>query len=259
MAFTGRLGTSDSQLGNIVLGSTGEGGAVEDTFDLEAVILKVQTAGFDLDAVILATQTDAFDLNAVLSLLETGTFDLDAVVLATQSDSHAIDAVVQEEQAGSFGLDAVFGALFTPEYTFVLSAYIAEPPPSFIGTFGIGAEIVGGVGLHSRADDHFGTQDDTTIILADPIGEYAAGTTLATILADLYDLAAGWEEEPQGRFGINAWILPYLTMNAVIRGTQSAAFGIDARISRGGSFGIDAIVRERFVTTQFGISAFIVG
>lgn len=279
MAFTGRLGTDESQLGNIQPGAEGswsedgafqndafqsdafqvEGGAtVSDDFSLDAVILKTQSGGFDLNAVIQAEQTDSFSLDAVLSLLGTGSVALDAVILVTQTGSYPFDAIIETEQTGSFGLDAVFGALFSAEYTFVLSAYIVEVP-AFIGTFGINAEVIGGVGLHSRADDHFGTQDDTTIVLADPIAEYAAGTTLATILADLYGLAAGLEEEPQGRLGINAWIHPYLSLDAVIRGPQSAAFGIDARIGRGASFGINAIVRERFVTTQFGINAFIVG
>lgn len=133
------------------------------------------------------------------------------------------------------------------------------PVTAIEASFGVDAFVVGGTSMHSRPDDHFGTQDDTTIILAEDFGSYPAGTTLAVVLAGLYGGIEGLSDIPNARFGVSAFIHPYFNLNAVIEATAAPTFGIDARISGGATRTINAIIKGAKLTTLVPFDAYLVG
>jgi len=102
------------------------------------------------------------------------------------------------------------------------------------------------LGDHSRPDDHYGTQDDTTITLAEDLGRFAAGNLLSDVLAALYADAEGLQTAPQGRFSLSAFIRLYFKIDAVIKGSGSGSFGIDAWFARAGSFSINALFKQAY-------------
>lgn len=92
MAFTGRLGTTDSQLGNIVLGSVGDAAVYE--FLADAVLLKVASATFSADSVLSSLVLEDFTADSILTAGTTVQFTADAVVLKTASATFTVDAIL---------------------------------------------------------------------------------------------------------------------------------------------------------------------
>lgn len=125
--------------------------------------------------------------------------------------------------------------------------------------FSIKAVIVGTSLRHFRDRDHSGTQDDTTVVLATGIGQYAAGTVLHDVLASLEAriLAIGSTNSHIGGFKVDAFVRPYFTLNAAIYKAQSGSLTIDAWFARGGSFNADAVTRA-VATGSFTANASIV-
>jgi len=125
--------------------------------------------------------------------------------------------------------------------------------------FSIKAVIVGTSLRHFRDRDHSGTQDDTTVVLATGIGQYAAGTVLHDVLASLEAriLAIGSTNSHIGGFKVDAFIHPYFYLNAVIYKAQSGTFSADAWFAYGGSFTLNSITRS-VATGSFTANASIV-
>lgn len=138
MAFEGRLGTPDSQLGNIVLGATGEAPPIGGAFTADAVFLKAAAATFTADALLVVTTPGTFTADAVLADIATsfgeftgrlGTEDsrLGGFVLGLAEGSPATeatftaDATLFKTTATTFTADAVFlntvSAIFTSDAT----------------------------------------------------------------------------------------------------------------------------------------------
>lgn len=90
--------------------------------------------------------------------------------------------------------------------------------------------------LHDRTAAHTGVEDTQTTVLAGPIGRYAAGTNLHTVLADMVARLAFIEANCGGVF-IHA-----ITANAVI--WNAAGVTADAYIHQGGAavLGADAVI-----------------
>jgi hypothetical protein len=114
MAFTGLLGTGDSQLGDIILGSAPSTDS-NATLTVDAVLRRAQSASFTIDAVIA-------------SVVVTTSFTSDAVLFKSQSASFAASAVLNKAQSASFTANAVIVA----SSRFYLNATLAAPiSPSF--------------------------------------------------------------------------------------------------------------------------------
>jgi hypothetical protein len=94
VAFTGRLGTADSQLGNIELGSEGGGGTTTttQTIQLRANIRATQTQTIQLRANIRGTTTQSMQMRARIGNLQS--LDLRARILAVNSQSLQLRANV---------------------------------------------------------------------------------------------------------------------------------------------------------------------
>lgn len=112
---------------------------------------------------------------------------------------------------------------------------------------------------HHRTHDHFGTEDDTTVVLSSAIGKYAAGTTVAAVLADMFARVSSLEGGTHRVFSFtaSAFIQPTFRANAVLKKTQSASFTVDAVLTAGGSFRADAVLRKT-TSASFTVNAFIV-
>lgn len=216
---------------------------------LDAIVLRTQSGSHTLDAVVLKTQTGSGTLDAVLLDEQAGSLTLDAVFLKAQSGSGTLDAVLAKTQAGALTLDAVLAK--TMANAFGLDAEISTAVTvTTVGAYSLDAYIIGGPGQHSRADDHFATQPDTVITVVGLSG-YPDGMLLSEVLASLFARAADLGDHPS--FGLDAVIAaPAVT-------PQSGSFGLDARIARGGSFGLSAIVKHTFHVETFGLDAVIAG
>jgi hypothetical protein len=97
MAFTGILGTGDSQLGDIILGSAPTGGAGAASFTIDAQITlgtSTVSSSFTSDAVITTTATPSLTANAVLFKSQSASFTANAVLFKTQGKSLTADAVI---------------------------------------------------------------------------------------------------------------------------------------------------------------------
>lgn len=114
------------------------------------------------------------------------------------------------------------------------------------GTFTASAVIVGGRQRHHRTRDHFGTEEDDVVVLSAAIGKYAAGTTVATMLADLVARLESLEGSNHrvGSFTASAFIQPVIRANAVIQRTQSGSFTANAVITKGGTLSLNATIRR---------------
>jgi hypothetical protein len=80
VAFTGRLGTADSQLGQFELGSAGTAATPTQTLQLRANIRAVETQSIQLRANIRAVQTQSLDMRA--HIRGTRTLDMLARIVA---------------------------------------------------------------------------------------------------------------------------------------------------------------------------------
>lgn len=111
---------------------------------------------------------------------------------------------------------------------------------------------------HDRLTAHFGTQIDSTITSLEAVGPVEAGSTLDEVLEYLFAGLDALENPPAnvGRFGISAYVHPYLGISAVILGEVTVSLGADAWIAYGGAVSIDAIFRQ-IGKSSFGISAVV--
>jgi len=113
--------------------------------------------------------------------------------------------------------------------------------------FTLDAVILGNRLRHYRDRDHAGTQDDTTVVLAEGIGQYPAGTTVHDVLLslDLRLATIGSTNRHVDGFKVDAFIQHYAHLNAVIfRSSGTQTFTADAWFAFGGSFTINAVSRE---------------
>lgn len=88
---------------------------------------------------------------------------------------------------------------------------------------------------HHRVRDHHGADVETSIELSDVLGQYPAGTSLRTVLIDLYTRLVAVE----GRSGISTF-----TASAVIRSPRAASLqaGGIIRAERTGTVTLDAVI-----------------
>lgn len=122
MAFTGRLGTDQSQPGNLQPGSSDSGATtVSASFTADAVILATQTASFTADAVLLVTASASFTADA--EIVNYYTFTANAVLIVSTSASFTADAAIIIHTDASFTVDAVV-FYETTESAFTADAYI---------------------------------------------------------------------------------------------------------------------------------------
>jgi hypothetical protein len=230
MAFTGRLGTSESQLGRIVLGSTGEDEAIQAIhFTLDAVIRSTREDEIALDAVLLWERTYSAPLEAWFAApAQEGSFDLDAVVTKTTSATFEVETFVA---GGTIERSLVISSLvaFTQGTGFItISAYVA-------GVFG-----------HSRHHDHFGSQPIDVITYQ--------GVPLNVVLFGLY---GSLNDISAPHFSLNAIIKPYLLISATIHRPTSGTMFLEARMAYGSTLSINAAI-HRIRTRAFGINAYMV-
>ncbi len=118
-----------------------------------------------------------------------------------------------------------------------------------MATFTADAVLVGGRERHHRDRDHSGYEYDDVIVLSEPVGPYAAGTSLDVVLAALELRMAALETTYYsgstavlGSFFIDARIGDYFSAYSVILSASSASFSMDALLIRGGSFSLDAVL-----------------
>lgn len=86
-------------------------------------------------------------------------------------------------------------------------------------SFSAGAVISAGSVGHSRQLDHYGSQVDTTVVLSGPIGPFAEGTDLHTVLVWIIEHVGALEGDVLrvDRFTAGAFILPNVRAGAIIR------------------------------------------
>jgi hypothetical protein len=109
---------------------------------------------------------------------------------------------------------------------------------------------------HHRVRDHFGPESDLFVILSEDVGQYPTGTPVHWVIADLVARILALENSDRTRvtFTLDAVISGQaITIDAVIKSTVAASLTVDATITRGGSFTIDAVV-----VPTFTIDAYIV-
>jgi hypothetical protein len=113
-SFTGILGTGNSQLGDIILGSAPSTDS-NATLTVDAVLLRAQSASFTIDAVIAsAVVTTSFTSDAVLSKSQSASFAANAVLKKAQSASLTADAVIVA--SSRFYLNATLAAPISPSF-----------------------------------------------------------------------------------------------------------------------------------------------
>lgn len=102
--------------------------------------------------------------------------------------------------------------------------------PTVSSSISANAVVIGPLLRHHRSRDHFGTQDDTTVVLSAAIGPYAAGATLSSVLEDLFDrlVAVSSQENRIGSFTMDVFVVPYFFVNAAKLKVQSGSFTVDA-------------------------------
>lgn len=122
------------------------------------------------------------------------------------------------------------------------------------GSFTIDADIVSERWTHDLNHDHHGELPDDMVELSAAFGPYAAGTLISAVLADFNARLIQLENYDRvfDEFSIDADITDRVfTIDAVISGTQTGSFTIDADIYAGGSFTIDADIVGRFTIDAF--------
>lgn len=139
MALTGRLGTTDSQLGNILLGSSGEElGGGDFTFVADAILFKTIAFSFAADSILLTEQSDSILADAVIVGGFAGQFTADAVIFAEVSNDFTADSVFVATIEVSFTADSELAAAPAPASAFQPTAFQTTafqtyfPNPTFV-------------------------------------------------------------------------------------------------------------------------------
>jgi hypothetical protein len=223
MAFTGRLGTDDSQLGDILLGSEGEG-ATESSFTANAVLSAEQTALFTVDAVLSVEQTGSFTADAEITAAAPTTqdFTADAVLAVSQTGSFAADAVLRADQSSSFTGDAIL--LTTQTASFTADALTGI----ILGTYFTADAVIEPIyrSQHERSGPwHEGDDTEADHTLAWSFDRYTRHQNLRDVLIDM-DARLTAQEAGTG----TVYHSLSITSNAVLQGSQSSSFTADAVI-----------------------------
>lgn len=265
MAFTGRLGTSQSQLGQIELGSLGAttvsasftaDAFIQPFFRADAVVKREQTASFTSDAVIstaaeVSTSFTAdsfihlyFRADAYLFTPTLASFTANAVIKRNQTASFTADAVKRRTQSASFTANAIKRKAVSASFT--ADAYI----PSFRQR-------------HARTGPHTGVDQDIHHTIAWAFDRYLRGESLQQVLIDIDARLTAREGGRLGQrrlltsnairkatmsksltldshyvsrvltsFTANAFVNPYFRANALIRAIRSASLLTDAQIEK---------------------------
>lgn len=210
MAFTGILGTGDSQLGQIILGSAPAGGAVTTSFTADAILRRGQSASFTLDAQITlgtSTVSTSFTADAVITSTVTisTSFTANAVLSKTQSASFTANAVIKRSQSTSLTADSIIRKTQTASFT--ANAYLLKVVTRL---FTADAVILGlFVQQHDRWTTHTGFDHAVDHVLARPIGPFMRGTDLMDVLIDMDARLTAKEQQ-------KALVSTFLTLDAVI-------------------------------------------
>lgn len=116
---------------------------------------------------------------------------------------------------------------------------------------------------HHRVYDHYGIESDLYVALSEQVGKYAAYTPVHFVLEDMIARIEALESSSKRRasFTFDAWIatsgtygMGVLFTDAIVfRSGLSDSFTIDAVITRGGAFTVDA-----YVAGGIRVDAFIV-
>jgi hypothetical protein len=123
------------------------------------------------------------------------------------------------------------------------------------------AWIAGKHWRHHRVYDHYGSDSDLYISLAERIGKYEAFTPIHFVLADMVDRIVSLESSSKQRssFTADAWIAVSGTWEAgviwansvIFKSGLSGSFTIDAVVTRGGAFTLDAVIVKSFTVNAF--------
>jgi hypothetical protein len=247
--LTGKLGTSDSRLGNIVLGlaeSSGSG-----SFTADAVLFKTQSGSFTADAyitlpittvsgsftadsVLLDTILSSFSANAIIFKAQSGSFTADSyITLPTIEDSFTADSVLLKTTSSSFAANAIL--LKTTSGSKTADAILRKTTSR---SFGADSYIVYNRMRHNRWTEHSGLDRDSDHILAQAFGVYLKDENMEAVLAELDARITAREQGYRHN-------LQRLYANAVFRVARSGSLLADAylRIIRTGSFTADAIMQ----------------
>jgi hypothetical protein len=266
----------------------GEYVRITDAFDVNATLFKTTPGSFGIDALLSRLETGSFSIDAVLDgpvtgdlfadaifrvptdgsfsidalttpapVTETGDFDLLAVLRATQSSLFTTDAIFQASTQGQFGLaasvvvsvtssfaiDSVVGT--TTRWTFAVSLNAFIEFATVSNSMALDAYFTTDSTQHSRLHDHFGSQPIDVVTYNDvPIS-----MVLGALYGSLDDIA-------RPHFSVEAYIRPYIALNAVLTAQGSSAFDVNAWIG-GWSMSVDAVI-QRVYRINVGINAYIV-
>ena len=129
--------------------------------------------------------------------------------------------------------------------------------------FTLDAAIIAPYSRHDRGgNQHMGTQDTTTVVLSEAIGQYPAGTTvqvvLASMVARLVTLTSA--NHVFGSFTGDAFILPHFWADAVTLRTTAGSLTGDAVVTLAGpqSLTADAVLVRPASGLSFTANAFFV-
>ncbi len=273
--FTGRLGTDDSQLANIVLGS--EGGEEETpgsaSFTADAVLQAVISTSLTADAVVSVLQSVSFTSDAAIVLQQTTSFTADAVVQVVISTSFTADAIIVATVSATFSADAAIG--FTGSSSFTADAVLAATPTaSFSGdaviqtdrssSFTADARIVG-IATTAFQPNAFQNDDLAFQIFLGANATFTANAVIQAVRSTSFTANAVLAIQPTQTFTADAVIVQALftadaiisiersatfTANAIVRADQSASFAADAILGFTLYVTADAVLQAT-VTTSF--------
>ena len=148
--------------------------------------------------------------------------------------------------ASSFVVDAVISKTALP--AFAIDAVIAAR------SFTIDAWIIGERWKHHRVRDHFGPESDLYVVLSEKVGKYEAFTPIHWVLADMAQRLVYLEDytRTKASFSVDAWISDQvIVVDAVIKRTISGSLLVDAVLSKGGVFTVDACIAGIFTINAF--------
>lgn len=126
------------------------------------------------------------------------------------------------------------------------------------GSFSIAARLVGGRIKHHRLHDHYGAESTQFVAIENAIGPWGQGTPIQYVIADLFARINALESAYHHffHFTIDALIPPSFNLDAIIFGSAgNFSFTMDSWKGRGGSFHIDATVRN---STRFTLDSVLV-
>lgn len=245
------VGEVDDNIGsNGFLAAIWDGPVIGHFFTADAVIIQPH---FTANAVIKANVARTFTADAFVAF---PTIKADAFIVGTGEQPHFPTRDHISEQADTFVmLDSTIGPYPAGTLLREVLLDLVSRVPGFEAAY----NVLTGKGYpaattsrnrHSRANDHFGFQALSDFVLSanigtpPVIGSYAAGTSVATVLSDLFATLIGAGRSftsdatmfrtISGSFSASAVIGHFgsITIDALIAGTRNRTFTMDAVISR---------------------------